>query len=438
MENKIHPSRRKVLLGGLALGAVASTVFLKPGDHGKNHSGYFKSLSNALNKVELARPTLVIDKQILLQNIKELSGFINQQYDYRIVGKSLPSLPLIELVMDKAKTNRLMMFHEPFLSQVALAVPKSDVLMGKPMPVVAAMNFYNTMANHSRARGGFEVEHQLQWLIDTQERLIQYRDLAKQLNVKMNINIELDVGLHRGGVEDTQQLHDMLRLIQNEPLLTFSGLMGYEPHVAAVPGDKIAHRDAAMKIYREQLLMAQQVMASDLSHLTLNAAGSPTYRYYSKDKANADEDFPHNELSAGSCLVKPLDFDLAILKDHQAACFIATPVVKTMNQTQLPGVDGLGKMMSMWDQNRERAFFTYGGYWKSQAVSPEGLSLNPIFGRSTNQEMYNGSATIDLRPDDWLFLRPTQSEFVFLQFGDIAVYDNGEITAFWPVFNAAA
>ncbi len=156
MADKKNPSRRKVLLGGLALGAVASAGFLKPGDRGKNHSDYFKSLTKALNKVELARPTLVIDKQILLKNINELSRVINHQYDYRIVGKSLPSLPLIEFVMDKAKTHRLMMFHEPFLSQIALKIPKSDVLMGKPMPVVAAANFYKSLADNT-SEGGFEV-----------------------------------------------------------------------------------------------------------------------------------------------------------------------------------------------------------------------------------------------------------------------------------------
>ena len=48
--------------------------------------------------------------------------------------------------------------------------------------------------------------------------------------------------------------------------------------------------------------------------------------------------------------------------------------------------------------------------------------------------MLNGSRNIDLKADDWIFLRPTQSEFVFLQFGDIAVYDDGAITDFWPVF----
>jgi D-serine deaminase-like pyridoxal phosphate-dependent protein len=48
--------------------------------------------------------------------------------------------------------------------------------------------------------------------------------------------------------------------------------------------------------------------------------------------------------------------------------------------------------------------------------------------------MLNGSQSIDLRPDDWVFLRPTQSEQVFLQFGDIAVYDGSQITAEWPIF----
>jgi D-serine deaminase-like pyridoxal phosphate-dependent protein len=51
--------------------------------------------------------------------------------------------------------------------------------------------------------------------------------------------------------------------------------------------------------------------------------------------------------------------------------------------------------------------------------------------------MLNGSRNISLQADDWIFLRPTQSEFVFLQFGDIAVYDDGSIVEHWPVFSEA-
>ena len=65
----------------------------------------------------------------------------------------------------------------------------------------------------------------------------------------------------------------------------------------------------------------------------------------------------------------------------------------------------------------------------------QGLINNGLFGRSTNQELLNGSRNIHLQTDDWVFLRPTQSEFVFLQFGDIAVYDGGAIIERWPVFS---
>jgi len=41
-----------------------------------------------------------------------------------------------------------------------------------------------------------------------------------------------------------------------------------------------------------------------------------------------------------------------------------------------------------------------------------------------------------LQQDDFVFLRPTQSESVFLQFGDIWVYENGAITERWPIISA--
>ena len=162
----------------------------------------------------------------------------------------------------------------------------------------------------------------------------------------------------------------------------------------------------------------------------LNAGGSPTYQMYNKG------DYPFNELAAGSRLVKPTDFDLPSLEDHRPGSYIATPVLKREDSLHIPGID-LGPLQSLWDPNRARTFFTYGGYWKAQPESPAGLSYNGLFGRSTNQEMLNGSTSIDLTPDDWIFLRPTQSEFVFLQFGDILVYRDGAIGERWPVFREA-
>jgi len=326
-------------------------------------------------------------------------------------------------VMEAAGSQRLMVFHQPFLNQVAAHFPQADILLGKPMPVVAARNFYRNFTG-----GGFDPAQQLRWLLDTPERVTQYAALAQGLGQDMRVCIELDVGLHRGGVRSDAQLIAMLDLLSASQRLHFCGFMGYEPHIVKVPlGSPEGHRDKAMAVYQHYIDVAQAHLGQRWPQdALLNAGGSPTYQMYNEGN------YPINELATGSCLVMPTDFDMPTLADHEQACFIATPVLKALDTLEIPGID-LGAVQSLWDPNRRRTFFTYGGYWMAKHESPPGLATNSLFGRSTNQEMLNGSRNIDLQPDDWVFLRPTQSEFVFLQFGDIAVYDEGGIVARWPV-----
>src|SRR5690606_288163 len=75
----------------------------------------------------------------------------------------------------------------------------------------------------------------IQWLVDDIKRLKQYLQFAQESNLQLNINIEIDVGLHRGGVSSQQQIA-LLKLIQQHPdALRLSGLMGYDAHVAKLP-----------------------------------------------------------------------------------------------------------------------------------------------------------------------------------------------------------
>lgn len=406
----------------LSISALGAAAVLKPGDKGLVHSPEFRRLSDALDQVQYFKPTLIVDHSKLLANISTLKNNIKDRYKYRIVGKSLPSVPLLNLVMQESATVRVMLFHQPFLTEVAREIPHADVLMGKVQPVAAAKQFY---VSHG-ADEKFTPEKQLQWLIDTPERLSEYEDLAKNINVNMRINIEIDVGLHRGGVQDHAVLKSMLEHIVQNPQLQFSGFMGYEPHILKVPGSVLSNRDDAMALYQGYLDVVELVFGEVPDNLTLNCGGSQTYQLYD------DDSFPFNELCAGSGLVKPSDFDLPTLDDHQVATYIATPVLKVMEQTQIPGVD-VGKLMSFWNPNRKKTFFTYGGYWKAIPESPKGLLYSPFNPRSTNQECLHGSDSIDLKPNDWMFLRPTQSEFVFLQFEGISLYKDGEITERWPV-----
>ena len=160
--------------------------------------------------------------------------------------------------------------------------------------------------------------------------------------------------------------------------------------------------------------------------LTFSGAGSPNYVLQTGES-------PLNEVGVGSALVQPTDFDLPTLAAHVPALFIATPVLKVLEGTRLPGVEPLSAAFAAWDPNQERSHFLYGGHWKAQPVSPQGLQLNSLFGRSSNQELLNGAAATDLAVGDHVFLRPTQSEAVMLQFGDLVVVRGGRIEDHWPV-----
>lgn len=390
------------------------------------HDDYFTKLSAALKEQGLMRPTLVIDQDRLDANIATMKSHLPDGMGCRIVVKSLPSIEMVKHVMELAETEKLMVFDLSFLNDIARDIPKADVLFGKPMPVSLADSFYEDFKG-----GAFAPSEQVQWLIDTPERLREYAKMAERRDLRLQVNIEIDVGLHRGGVSTPQKLKEMLDEIDANPRLCFRGLMGYDAHVAKVPGILRGHALKKSKaLYKEMRNICEERYPGRKDELTFNTGGSPTYQLHKDLSAGT-------EIAVGSGLVKPLDFDVPTLKDHVPAAFIATPVLKAGEKTLIPGIEALSRLAAVFNPKAAKAFFIYGGNWQAEPVSPPGLKQNKLYGRSSNEEMLNGPRKLDLKVDDLVFLRPTQSEFVFLQFGDIAVYKDGKITQFWPVIENA-
>ena len=415
--------RRTLLWGsaGLAAAAAGGAVLWKPEDLGAPHDEYFSQLNRLLQDQGPGRPVMLLDLARVNHNIDVLSRSVGPEKTYRVVVKSLPSVPLLQHTMARAGTNALMVFHQPFLNTIADAFPASDVLIGKPMPVRAARTFYGKLGS-----SGFDPARQLQWLIDTPDRLGEYASLARELGVKMRLNVEIDVGLHRGGVEDPARFRRMLETIAAEPEhLSFAGLMGYEPHLTGLAAG-LDHPAVQNVLGRYRGFIAEVRQAGfKPEELTLNGAGSHTLRIYEQDDTM-------NDLSAGSGVVKPTDFDTYHLNDSLPAAFIATPVLKTYDRLYVAGEPWFADLLEWWDPNRQRIHYIYGGYWKARYVSPTGVP--EALYHSTNQEPFTTSAAGALAVGDYAFLRPTQSERVMLQFGDLLVIDQGEIVDRWPIF----
>lgn len=403
------------------------------------HDAYFAQLQAALLEDGELRPRLIVDLDRLDHNIDQAVAFAARAGKaLRLVEKSLPSFELLDYIARRAGTRRLMSFHQPFLTLDAQHWPDADILLGKPMPVALAGRFYE---QHS---GPFDPQRQLQWLIDSPERLQQYLVLAQQRGIRLNVNLELDVGLHRGGIAQgeagTRRLRELLRTIEPHPQhLAFTGFMGYEPHVAMLPrlfGAPERLLAQAMATYQARVeqvqreapaLWAQAVAADDQPPLTLNTAGSPTYRLHDQEQIS-------NELALGSGLLKPTHFDLPSLAGHLPALFIATPVLKTAGAFTLPGAGRLPALISRLAGRGKQALFIYGGNWLAEPVSPAGLTASKLYGTSSNQQVLLAPADTALQVDELVFMRPTQSEAVLLQFGDVLAVRAGRVVGRWPVF----
>ncbi|WP_298451878.1 DSD1 family PLP-dependent enzyme [uncultured Marinobacter sp.] len=423
-------NRRGFLFTGLLGGAAIMTGagLLRPADKGKPYTAYFQALNAELKRAGPMRPVLVVDLDRLDHNIDVVKASLQRSGKaLRLVEKSLPARGLLEYIASRTGTDKLMSFHQPFLNQTAEYFPQADILLGKPLPARSVEVFYQ------QHQGQADPTARIQWLIDAPERLQEYLQISRARNSKFRINIELDVGLHRGGVTDNDTLNVLLGLIANNPEhLEFSGFMGYDPFVGmelpSVLGSPETLLGKVMTRYQGFVdFTRNQYPALWRDGLALNTAGSPSYRLHETETLST-------ELAVGSAMVMPTHFDLPSLSDHVPAAFIASPVLKSTGPVNIPALDGKSKIFSWWDINQRATYFIYGGNWLADFVAPEGLQSNSLYGRSSNQELVTASPGVGLQVNDQVFLRPQQSEAVLLQFGDILAMRNGKIVDQWPVY----
>jgi len=396
-----------------------------------NQSTYFKKLNQQLQQYKRAIPFLVIDLDILDANVRLLQQFISNEKSFRLVVKSLPVVELISYLKQKIPTNNFMLFHQPFLSQLVKNLDaKADVLLGKPMPVKTVQYFYDTFLQN----GKFNPFTQIQWLVDDVLRLNNYLNYAKTINHSIKINLEIDVGLHRGGFKTIDEIKAALQIISNnKEYLNFSGFMGYDPHIPKLPNFIISQQKAFKKannFYKKAIdLVKTEFNGLWKNNLTFNGGGSPTLNWHNNNKSVL------NDVAAGSILLKPGAFDYKALHQFKPACFIATPILKHLKKTTLPGLETLAKVLPILKKQYQNTYFTYGGAWLANYYYPKGLNNNSVFGLSTNQNLVNAPNEAKLSIDDFVFLRPQQSEFVLLQFGRVLIIKDGIIEDEWMPYS---
>ncbi len=382
------------------------------------HEPYFARLERELSELGPGRPAILLDLDALDHNLAIVRRRRDTSLGLRIVAKSLPSVPLLRYVCEALGTQRLMVFDDS-LAELARELPSADLLLGKPMPLRAAARFVERAREHLG---------RVTWLVDDQQRLLRYLELARRESVCLGISIEIDVGLRRGGLDEPAALSPLLRIIADAPgQLRFAGLMGYDAHVGAlgaVPRVAQSAYRSSLDRYAAFVELLRSFDADWAAKAVCNGAGSKTYALHRSRG-------PLTEVALGSALVMPTDFDVPELAEHRPALFLAVPVLKRIEGTVLPMLDGVSRLWSRLDPDRELSYALYGGRWLARPWSPKGLVPHPVHGSSTNQSMWSGSRRTGLEAEGTVFFRPTQSERVMSEHGPILLVRDGRITGAW-------
>jgi D-serine deaminase-like pyridoxal phosphate-dependent protein len=385
---------------------------------------YFAALSRVLRAAGRGQPEMVVDLERVERNLERVSALLGRRA-LRIAVKSLPCPRLVRHLLQRSGSGRLMAFDAGMLRQCLVEFPDTDILLGKPLPAAALQWFYATV-EPAAMRSAVAVR----WLVDTPGRVRQYEAVAKSLGLTLRVCVELDVGLHRGGVAEQTQLAAVMDAIAaSDGRLGLTGFMGYDAHAAKAPWPRTSTTAAGQvrRRYEEFLRAARDGWPALLSRdIVLNGAGSPTLPLL-------DAGSPLDDVALGSVLVKPSDFDLPGLEAMEPAAWIATPVLKDLPGIRVPYLESFAGLIG----RGRRTLFVYGGRWMARPVWPPGMRGSRLYGESSNQQFMSVPVDATVGVDDYVYFRPTQSEAMLDQFGAITVVTAGRAER-WPAFDRDA
>jgi len=405
----------------------------------------FIAWNDALRANAGGRESALVDLDAIDHNLKLVGATLGSNIALRFVAKSLPSLQLLEYMMVTACTNRVMAFSEGMVRDLLCRFGSDvDILLGRPETVDAAARTFNTLDAHSS--GGVNPAGGVRWLVDTADRMQQYADLATERGERINIAVEIDVGLRRGGARNDEELVAMLAVIDESPLLQLTGFMGYDGQVPFAPegADETRELRSVQQRYAAFVAAGRSAYPSLFEGpLVYNSGGSRTYHYYTDELET-----PVNEVAMGSAFFYPSNFSNLPEKDLRHASFLATPVLKRIDPAEAPFAPGFLPRLAENNPDYEVQFVVVAGSFPGDQVYPEGLVVNPVTASAAgeednpiggvvnllpNQAEWLGARTLPLQVGDFIFYHPWEGDGV-RWLSRLDVFRGGELVDQWTTF----
>jgi hypothetical protein len=372
--------------------------------------------------------TVFVDLDILDQNIATIQKMVGPQFSYRTVTKGLPCIGLIDYIMMKNHSPKLMTFSEGVLDAVLnnFSTQAVDVMQGREMPVAGVKRLLNKHSLQSLLN--------VRWIVDTIDMAQQYA----ALNLPLKVCVELECGVMRGGPTTPDELLAILKVIANSKMV-FSGFMGYDGQVIYAPlTAQIPNAPFIVTSDQEFINVNQKydafIAAAKAAypqwiknpHIVFNGGGSTTLNYYS---AKPIVNTQINDISFGIGYLCPSNYAQWLEAFGLVnACYCVTFVNKVITPAQAPFEPGyFPALVAAGNPMLQTEYYVNSGAFPGARVYPgnpdpnnpttPALIDNPFVPNDPSGELFSNEQqffgpTGILNIEDYVFFRPYESSAV--------------------------
>ena len=392
-----------IVSAGVVFVLLLLLLILRPKDKGAPYSPYFQAIRNAIGVG--SQPRAFVDLDVFALNAKQvLSDSAGK--DLRLVSKSFSSIALLQKAMELGKTNKILLFGTEIASLLLTRLGSGfQGLYGHPIATSAIEQIISTQP---------QAAAQIIFLVDSTIQLGELIVLAEKYNTPLQIALDIDVGLHRGGFDEVGDIEKAADMIATNPtFLLFRGFLGYEGQVTVVPTTFLQELvfKSAMSTFKEKVdvFFARQASLK-VPGLLMSAGGSISAYMFNKFGIDYV-----NEISVGSAFTLPSNFDALASRGYQSALFFSSPVIR-MRRGKIPFLESLTYVLSWYNVNWKNMFCSMDGKIYNNPISPAGLSYYPLMdasdGFSGRQKLVASSDSTHLQLGDSVFFRAEEAGLV--------------------------
>lgn len=366
-------------------------------------------------------PALILDLAALDQNTKTVTDFAKANgWAVRPALKSFRSPALISYLLNRLPEPRGLVFGLREVDPILAQAPRdTDLMTGYPPTFGELADFLETRPPKGQRR------HRLRILVDSIElaRHLAETSRRSRRRLPLEVAIELDVGMGRGGVGDREELRAVLDVLRSaRDRLKLTAVLGYDGH-ATLDGDANYRRLVATQAqgaYRDHLAALEELGAGlyDEAALVRNGPGSSNYRNWTGG--------PANEIGCGSAFLFAGYLNGGYDTEGLAPALTLGGAVRRITSDH-PSAPVLGVAQP---EASEMEIIVQGVAAPGELVHPPGGREDSASGGGDALIVPKGSVALG----DYVLYRPTQTEGAILSYHEMLAVREGRVLRRWPVF----